>query len=103
MFGDYEDAISKKNSFLWHSLLSPLLNSGLLTPNEVVNKALLYAKNNNVPINSLEGFIRQIIGWREFICLVYKKYGTKMRNSNCLLYTSPSPRDLRKSRMPSSA
>jgi len=82
LFGDYEDAISNKNSFLWHSLLSPLLNSGLLTPNEVVSKALLYAKNNNVPINSLEGFIRQIIGWREFICLVYKKYGTKMRNSN---------------------
>jgi len=82
LFGDYEDAISKENSFLWHSLLSPLLNSGLLTPDKVVNKALIYAKNNNVPINSLEGFIRQIIGWREFICLVYKKYGTKMRNSN---------------------
>lgn len=82
LFGDYEDAISQENSFLWHSLLSPLLNSGLLTPDVVVNKALLFAKNNNVPINSLEGFIRQIIGWREFICLVYKKYGTKMRNSN---------------------
>ncbi len=82
LFGDYEDAISKENSFLWHSLLSPLLNSGLLTPDLVVNKALLYAKNNNVSINSLEGFIRQIIGWREFICLVYRKYGTKMRNSN---------------------
>ena len=82
LFGDYEDAISSENSFLWHSLLSPLLNSGLLTPDVVVNKALLFAKNNNVPINSLEGFIRQIIGWREFICLVYKKYGTKMRNSN---------------------
>jgi len=82
LFGDYEDAISTENSFLWHSLLSPLLNSGLLTPDVVVNKALLFAKNNNVPINSLEGFIRQIIGWREFICLVYKKYGTKMRNSN---------------------
>ena len=82
LFGDYEDAISKENSFLWHSLLSPLLNSGLLTPDQVVKKALLYAKNNNVPINSLEGFIRQIIGWREFICLVYEKYGTKMRNSN---------------------
>ncbi len=82
LFGDYEDAISSENSFLWHSLLSPLLNSGLLTPDVVVNKALLFAKNNNVPLNSLEGFIRQIIGWREFICLVYKKYGTRMRNSN---------------------
>jgi len=82
LFGDYEDAICKENPFLWHSLLSPLLNSGLLTPDEVIKKTLVYAKKNEVPINSLEGFIRQIIGWREFICLVYEKYGTKMRNSN---------------------
>ena len=82
LFGDYEDAICKENNFLWHSLLSPLLNSGLLTPDEVIKKALVFAKKNKVPINSLEGFIRQIIGWREFIQLVYKKYGTKMRNSN---------------------
>ncbi len=82
LFGDYEDAICKENTFLWHSLLSPLLNSGLLTPEEIVKKALVYANKNKVPINSLEGFIRQIIGWREFICLVYEKYGTKMRNSN---------------------
>jgi len=82
LFGDYEDAICKENNFLWHSLLSPLLNSGLLTPKEVVRKALTYADKNKVPINSLEGFIRQMIGWREFIGLVYEKYGTKMRNSN---------------------
>ena len=67
---------------MWHSLLSPLLNSGLLTAKEVINKALTYGEKNKVPINSLEGFIRQIIGWREFICLVYEKYGTKMRTSN---------------------
>ena len=82
LFGDYEDAICKDNTFLWHSLISPLLNCGLLTPDDVIRKALVYANKNEVPINSLEGFIRQIIGWREFICLVYKKYGTKMRNSN---------------------
>ncbi len=82
LFGDYEDAISRENIFLWHSILSPLLNSGLLTVKEVVNKALTYSEKNNVPINSLEGFIRQIVGWREFICLVYEKYGTKMRTTN---------------------
>ncbi len=82
LFGDYEDAICKENTFLWHSLLSPLLNSGLLTPSEVVRQSLYFAEKNNVPINSLEGFIRQIIGWREFICLTYEKYGTQMRNSN---------------------
>ena len=82
LFGDYEDAISNQNVFLWHSLLSPLLNSGLLTVKEVINKALNYATKNKVPINSLEGFIRQIIGWREFISLVYEKYGTQMRTTN---------------------
>ena len=82
LFGDYEDAITKKESFLWHSLLSPLINTGLLIPKDIVNKALIYAENNNIPLNSLEGFIRQIIGWREFICLTYKKYGNKMRTKN---------------------
>ncbi len=82
LFGDYEDAISKQKVFLWHSLLSPLLNSGLLTVKEVINKVLNYCENNRVPINSLEGFIRQIIGWREFISLVYEKHGTKMRTTN---------------------
>lgn len=82
LFGDYEDAICKKDSFLWHSLLSMLLNVGLLTPREVIDKAISYGKDNNIPLNSLEGFIRQIIGWREFINLIYEKYGVKMRNSN---------------------
>ena len=82
LFGDYEDAISKKDSFLWHSLLSMLLNVGLLTPRQVIDKAIIFSENNNIPLNSLEGFIRQIIGWREFINLIYVKYGVKMRNSN---------------------
>ena len=82
LFGDYEDAISKDDIFLWHSLLSMLLNVGLLTPREVVDKAIIYSKENDIPLNSLEGFIRQIIGWREFINLTYEKYGVKMRTSN---------------------
>ena len=82
LFGDYEDAISKQDIFLWHSLLSMLLNVGLLTPREVIDKAIIYGKENNIPLNSLEGFIRQIIGWREFINLTYEKYGVKMRTSN---------------------
>ncbi len=82
LFGDYEDAICKQNSFLWHSLLSMLLNIGLLTPREVIDKAISFSEENNVPLNSLEGFIRQIIGWREFINLIYEKYGVQMRTSN---------------------
>ena len=81
-FGDYEDAMSKKENFLWHSVLSPLLNVGLLTPLEIIDSVILFSEKNNIPLNSLEGFIRQIIGWREFISLVYEKYGVKMRTSN---------------------
>lgn len=70
-FGPYEDAISKNHELIFHSLLSPLMNTGLLIPEEVVTKALNYAENNEVPFQSLEGFIRQIIGWREFVRGVY--------------------------------
>ena len=82
LFGDYEDAISENEKFLWHSLLSPLLNIGLITPKELIEKVIIFSEKNNIPINSLEGFVRQIIGWREFINLVYKKYGNTMRKQN---------------------
>ncbi len=70
-FGPYEDAISKEYNFIYHSLLSPLLNIGLLIPSEVIKSTLDYCSSNKVPIQSIEGFIRQIIGWREFIKCVY--------------------------------
>lgn len=70
-FGIYEDAIDTSSVFLNHSVLSPLINVGLLTPDEVVEKAIDYAKDNNIPLNSLEGFVRQIIGWREFMRGMY--------------------------------
>ncbi len=70
-FGIYEDAIDPTSIFLNHSILSPLINIGLLTPDEVVDKAINYARDNEIPLNSLEGFIRQIIGWREFMRGMY--------------------------------
>ncbi len=73
-FGEFEDAISKHHSFNFHSLLSPLINVGLLTPEEVINKSLDYAKKNKIPMNSLEGFIRQIMGWREFVRGIYHEF-----------------------------
>ena len=82
LFGDYEDAISKKGHILFHSLLSPLLNIGLLTPEEVVNKAIKFAKNKKIKINNVEGFVRQIIGWREFIKNVYDYHDSSMKKSN---------------------
>jgi deoxyribodipyrimidine photolyase-related protein len=62
--------------------LTPVLNIGLLTPQEVVDRALEFAEKNDVRISSLEGFIRQIIGWREFMYLMYVRHGVEMRNSN---------------------
>lgn len=82
LFGAYEDAFSFKERTLFHSLLTPVLNIGLLTPQEVVDKALDFADQNNVPLNSLEGFLRQIIGWREFIYAMYRRHGVEMRRSN---------------------
>mgnify|MGYP001821109792 CR=1 FL=1 len=81
-FGIYEDAIVKEEHLLNHSLLSPLINVGLLNPNDVIEKAIDYAKSNKIPLNSTEGFVRQILGWREFIRGVYEVKGTEERNRN---------------------
>ena len=81
-FGDYEDAIVRNEILINHSLLTPMLNVGLLTPHEVLKTTIDFANKNNTPINSLEGFIRQIIGWREFIRGVYITKGSKQRTTN---------------------
>jgi deoxyribodipyrimidine photolyase-related protein len=81
-FGAYEDAIVMDQSILHHSLLSPLINVGLITPGLIIKKATDYAQKNSVPINSTEGFIRQIIGWREFIRGMYELKGNQSRNHN---------------------
>ena len=82
LFGDYEDAIATNHHIIFHSVITPSLNIGLLNPQEVVTKAVAYAKKEGVPLNSLEGFVRQIIGWREFMRLMYVKYGVQERTSN---------------------
>ena len=81
-FGVYEDAIVHKESVLYHSVLSPMLNTGLLTPQQIIDAAIRVGATKNIPLNSLEGFIRQIVGWREFIRLVYEREGTKQRTTN---------------------
>lgn len=78
-FGDYEDAIITDESFLFHSVISSSINNGLITPDEIL-KHILRAKN--IPLNSLEGFIRQVIGWREFLRGVYIEDGVKERTTN---------------------
>jgi len=81
-FGIYEDAIIDNNNFLFHSALSPIVNMGLLTPDENNQKAVNFSKQESVPLNSLEGFIRQMIGWREFIRGIYHYKGREEKKSN---------------------
>ena len=81
-FGVYEDAMVKKEKILHHSVLTPLLNTGLLEPGEVIERAIDTAIQLEIPLNSLEGFIRQIMGWREFIRIVYEREGSRQRTTN---------------------
>ena len=82
LFGDYEDAVNQKNNILFHSALSPYINLGLLTPEFVIQKVLEFHKKNKIRINSLEGYIRQVIGWREFMRGVYQSYSDEMESKN---------------------
>ncbi len=90
-FGSYEDAIVKNELFLFHGVITPYLNIGLITPREIITDTLDFANQNSVPINSLEGFIRQIIGWREFMRGIYAVDGVKQRNSNFWNYKRDIP------------
>ena len=83
-YGSFQDAINKENTFMFHSLLSPYLNCGLLDPEICIQKAekKYYESNGEIPINSVEGFIRQILGWREFIKGVYWENMPKYKNLN---------------------
>lgn len=81
-FGHYEDALVDRELLLHHSLLSPLLNMGLLTPEKVLDRVIGFAQSHNIPLNSTEGLVRQIMGWREFIRGVYQTKGTQERTTN---------------------
>ena len=81
-FGIYEDAIVQDHSILNHSVLSPLINVGLLLPKYVVDQSISFAEKEEIPINSTEGFVRQIIGWREFIRGMYECKGRFARSQN---------------------
>ena len=84
MFGEHEDAMLKSNWHLAHSLLSPYLNNGLLLPGEAVAAAEAAYRSGVVPINSAEGFIRQIIGWREYIWNCYWRWMPEYAEMNSL-------------------
>jgi deoxyribodipyrimidine photolyase-related protein len=83
-FGPYEDAMALDNWALHHSLLSPYLNNGLLHPSEVIHEAITAFESGQIPIASAEGFIRQIIGWREYVNGMYWYLGENYRENNQL-------------------
>lgn len=78
-FGDYEDAISQKTPFLFHSGVSPLLNIGLITPQELL---ALITDCDEIPLNSREGLVRQVLGWREFIRGIYQEHSVVQETTN---------------------
>ena len=81
-FGPLEDAMTTDNWALHHSLLSPYLNNGLLHASEVVEAAVAAFNTGRIPVESAEGFIRQIIGWREYVNGMYWYLGPDYRNNN---------------------
>jgi deoxyribodipyrimidine photolyase-related protein len=88
-FGPYEDAMVEREPVLFHSLLSAPLNLGLLHPREVCEATLSY--QGRVPLASLEGFIRQVLGWREFMFHSYRRLMPSLREANTLGHTLPLP------------
>lgn len=94
LFGAYEDAIHTDDPFLFHSVLSPLLNIGLLTPHYVIEQAMThYKKSQHVPLASIEGFIRQIIGWREYVRAMYIFEYASLRSTNFFNHTHKLPQN----------
>lgn len=81
-FGPYEDAISSRSDAVFHSKLSAPLNVGLISPHEIVQAAIEFGVSSEVPLASIEGFIRQIIGWREFFRAVYVLEAKGLRKEN---------------------
>ena len=88
-FGAYEDAMPNESWAVNHSLLSPYLNVGLLHADEVIDAALTRFADGGIPLASAEGFIRQIIGWREYINGLYWHFGDLYRAENALAANRP--------------
>ncbi len=90
-FGTYQDAMLAGERFLYHSVLSIYLNAGLLTPLEVARAAERAWREGQAPLNAVEGFIRQIIGWREYVRGIYFREGPDYARRNALGHDRPLP------------
>ena len=91
LYGDYQDAMKSGEPFLYHSILSPYLNCGLLTPQEICLAAEKAWRQGNAPLNAVEGFIRQILGWREYIRGIYWHHMPDYAHTNALNAVRPLP------------
>ena len=90
-FGPYEDALATGEPFLFHSHLSLYMNNGLLTPREVCERVLQAYEAGKAPIHSVEGFIRQVLGWREFVRIYYEALMPEIRETNEMNFTESLP------------
>lgn len=82
-FGDYQDAITSRDPFLYHAIISPMMNNGLITPSEILQKVLKrYREDKTIPLAAVEGFVRQVMGWREFVRGVYQNFSEKQDTTN---------------------
>ena len=88
-FGPFEDALSSEHPYVFHSLLTPGLNIGLLSPEHVLHRALAVGEEDDVPLASVEGFVRQVIGWREYMRATYHLHGRSLRSRNHLAHARP--------------
>lgn len=90
-FGDFQDAMMKGERFLYHSIISMYLNAGLLGWREICEAAEQAYKDGDAPLNAVEGFIRQIIGWREYMRGIYFHEGPDYTSRNTLDHTRALP------------
>ena len=90
-FGDYQDAMALGEPFVRHATISPYLNAGLLTPREVCARVEAAYEQGEAPLNAVEGFIRQILGWREYVRGIYWREGPDYARSNAFKAKRPLP------------
>ena len=91
-FGPYQDAMVTGEDTMWHALLSPYLNLGLLQPMEIIRAAEQACQARDLPLNGVEGFIRQILGWREFMYGLYHHVDEDYPNRNYFEHKQPLPK-----------
>ncbi len=90
-FGPYQDAMVTGESTMWHALLSPYLNIGLLQPMEVIAAVEQAYEENDLPLNCVEGFIRQVMGWREYMRGIYNHVDADYPSRNYFEHIQPLP------------